>query len=75
MPADPTPLDYEEPFVWEEWGVALPSGESARLLNEELARLMAEKNDKAILIKRTVTYEPWVVVAKRSRDWGLSSGM
>lgn len=64
MPADPTPLEYDDPIEHIEWGAALPDGQAARMLDEHTARLIVAHNDKAILVKRRVTYDPWVVVPK-----------
>lgn len=64
MVGDPTPMEYDEPFVHVEWGVALESGESARMLDEYTARLTAHHNPRALLVKRTVIYQPWTVVRK-----------
>lgn len=65
MAGDPTPMEYDEPIEHVEWGLALvETGESVRLLDEQLARLMAEHNPTALLVKRTVVYHPWTVVRK-----------
>lgn len=65
MAGDPTPMEYDEPIQHVEWGLALvETGESVRLLDEQTARLMAEHNPTALLVRRAVVYHPWTVVRK-----------
>lgn len=60
MAGDPTPDEYDEPFVHEEWGVMVKAtGELARQLDEHTARLTCDGRADLQLIRRTVTYDVW----------------
>lgn len=59
--------EEQEPRTEVEWGVLTAGGELGAGMTERIARLSAEGRDDVTVVRRKVTYEPWIVAPSDRR--------